>query len=1185
MAIIAKSYRSFKQSTSYVNEAAAKMSSLQQGNRFLPFSNNNLQRKQLSMQGGLPQSLSGSDTDVSTSNENLSNEERYVIRHTARQEPQGQENQQQSPSRSSSHKENIPNIQGNLHNRNSLKDSLNGSNRNSLKESLNGSNRNSLKDSINGSNRNSLKDNLSNRTSVGSNRSSLDVSTSSYNTLIIHNANDENTWVPSTRLTGIVREHGDMGYLYCDGSGKGHSSSPTMQSLSNLQHEEYTHEQSGGGGCQEITDIPDDYLNQSQVLKHLAKEVKIPSYNNNGGSIEMRIREGDRGKQNDNEFEDRSPPSYISTLLPLKNKHRLLGPTEKLTISRSQPDLSRINKADIDNYNLRVTSPRPQTKGREEIERETGEVWPPSEMIQILIQENSALKLDLNRCYNKVAKSQKLEQEIAKVHRAHEELAASCERREKLERAARSRLQNDCKRLIELNRALRDQIDLLSARTDSPPIVESMRKELTQRELLIGQLITQNKELAAAKERQEIELAAQRATLQEQRKHIEILDNALSNAQRNVVRLEDECRKKQVYVERVGQLQRALSSLQASSDRREETERQLRGQLERELREGGGAGGANGNEQTPNVETIADFKRRLRERDEKIMSLEGDVAKWEQRYLEESALRQAAIDAASLPKDAKIAALEKTSQDAEKLIAEARSEKMRHMDEVHVAQKKLADLESRMKDLESKLAERDAMIRVLQKHTYDKDSSCSSGVGSYPAAHSSHSSTSADHHTALTSTSELVSSVLGGGSGYGSTASYGVTDSYKYRKQGSFEQTNKSLDDQLKELDSQLLSKRALCCFPGFSNPGTASRKGKIPKPLLAGVDSTGTSSTASSKSRLLDDSSGTEHAVVSPSIIELASAAARLKGTITRLSDGKQAGEDMMLLEKQGRSSQRQRMQEGEPRRAGSLPPSSLPRPPRALKSTANSRYCRLSDTETRKKSDPGPVSLDSSSAAATITTTTTTMSASGSKTVRDSNNCSSIEYGRFDAKTSRKKKSTTATTTSAGSVVESFVTNNLKKSSPVMTTATVAASSAAGNGGGGSHEYERLQSDSGAIAGRKKSTIVGNGNNTEIVKHREIQSRSFIPPPSRRIGEYGRLSDGDSPSSSAVKAGTLRKAGQVVGGGSSRAQSTGSTVSSKSGGARDSGGTASSEASTASLPPVKARSIPRPNNYRIQF
>lgn len=61
-----------------------------------------------------------------------------------------------------------------------------------------------------------------------------------------------------------------------------------------------------------------------------------------------------------------------------------------------------------------------------------------------------------------------------------------------------------------------------------------------------------------------------------------------------------------------------------------------------------------------------------------------------------------------------------------------------------------------------------------------------------------------------------MSSVLSGGSGYGSTGSYGVSDSYKYRKQGSFEQTNKSLDDQLKELDSQLLSKvrRIRCSVP-----------------------------------------------------------------------------------------------------------------------------------------------------------------------------------------------------------------------------------------------------------------------------------------------------------------------------------------------------------------------------------
>lgn len=82
------------------------------------------------LSGAFPQSLSGSETDVSTSNENLSNEEKYVIRHTPRQEPQGQEN-------------------------------------------LQASNRSSLRDSL------------------PSNRSSLDVSSSSYNTLIIHSAGDE----------------------------------------------------------------------------------------------------------------------------------------------------------------------------------------------------------------------------------------------------------------------------------------------------------------------------------------------------------------------------------------------------------------------------------------------------------------------------------------------------------------------------------------------------------------------------------------------------------------------------------------------------------------------------------------------------------------------------------------------------------------------------------------------------------------------------------------------------------------------------------------------------------------------------------------------------------------------------------------------------------------------------------
>lgn len=89
-----------------------------------------------------------------------------------------------------------------------------------------------------------------------------------------------------------------------------------------------------------------------------------------------------------------------------------------------------------------------------------------------------------------------------------------------------------------------------------------------------------------------------------------------------------------------------------ASDRREQTERKLRLQLERELQRTKDAQGEEGKSvwEDRSAESASELKKRLRERDEKIMRLEGECSKWEQRYLEESALRQAAIDAASIPK-------------------------------------------------------------------------------------------------------------------------------------------------------------------------------------------------------------------------------------------------------------------------------------------------------------------------------------------------------------------------------------------------------------------------------------------------------------------------------------------------------------------------------------------------------
>lgn len=622
------------------------MNPIQKQGRYLSYSPSKSHIQGGNMLGG---SVSGSETDISTSNENLSHEERYVIRHTPRQEPQGQENM-------------------------------------------------------------------------------------SYNTLIIH----EDSW--NTRT---------------------HERPPPVYS-SHIQGDRDT-------GVREITDIPDDYLRQSQVLKHLANEVKRGGESSGGesGGSKKQMMTGSR--------------SIGCGTRRMRSK-----------LSKSQPDLTA---ADRENTILRHTL----GNTRKDQQR-------CAQMVDHLMQENNSLKAELEACYHRVAKAHKLEEEVSKVTRAHEELVATCDRRERLESARISRLQAEVRRLQEANQRL------LGQQLTSPDL---SRVQLAKREALIAQLVTQNKELVATKERQEIELAAQRATLQEQRTHIDILDTALINAQANVVRLEEECRQKQVHVERVAQLQRALSSLQLASDRREQTERKLRLQLEQEL-QNERAKHTNNQESHGEGENLAELKRQLREKDEKIMRLEGETAKWEQKYLEESQLRQAAIDAASIPKDAKIAALERTSQETEKLIAEARSDRIRQMDEVHAAQKKVTDLEAKVKELECKLAERDAMIRVLQKkHTLDKEVSSSyPSISLDPSLNTDLNVLATDNLGGVSTTSvfSTVSSALTSSTGFGSGASYtGSVDSYHHKYSTPTESFHhKSLDDQLKELDSQLMSKDSL---------------------------------------------------------------------------------------------------------------------------------------------------------------------------------------------------------------------------------------------------------------------------------------------------------------------------------------------------------------------------------------
>lgn len=178
-------------------------------------------------------------------------------------------------------------------------------------------------------------------------------------------------------------------------------------------------------GVQEITDIPDDYLSQSSVLKHLAKEVKGPSSNASSNMRDSGVSENvdidrlsltrkDSSSVLDYDSHNLPPPPEYpkwidkSPLQASVNRHK--KNTEKLNLSRSQPDLSctGVNKMDDDlDYRRGVSAPRPRTKGREDVES-SGELWPSAEMVEILIKENSALKLEVETCYQRIAKTQKV---------------------------------------------------------------------------------------------------------------------------------------------------------------------------------------------------------------------------------------------------------------------------------------------------------------------------------------------------------------------------------------------------------------------------------------------------------------------------------------------------------------------------------------------------------------------------------------------------------------------------------------------------------------------------------------------------------------------------------------------------------------------------------------------------------
>ncbi|XP_009999810.1 PREDICTED: angiomotin-like protein 2 [Chaetura pelagica] len=103
------------------------------------------------------------------------------------------------------------------------------------------------------------------------------------------------------------------------------------------------------------------------------------------------------------------------------------------------------------------------------------------------------------------------------------------------------------------------------------------------------------------------------------------------------------------------------------------------------------------------------LSEQLREKEEKILALEADMTKWEQKYLEECTMRQFAMDAA-----ATAAAQRDTT-----LISHSprHSPNSSFNEDLLLATHKHQEMENRLKALHAQILEKDAVIKVLQQRS------------------------------------------------------------------------------------------------------------------------------------------------------------------------------------------------------------------------------------------------------------------------------------------------------------------------------------------------------------------------------------------------------------------------------------------------------------------------------------
>ncbi|KAM6224497.1 angiomotin-like protein 2 isoform 2-T2 [Rhynchocyon petersi] len=325
-----------------------------------------------------------------------------------------------------------------------------------------------------------------------------------------------------------------------------------------------------------------------------------------------------------------------------------------------------------------------------------------------LQRDNERLQRELGSTTEKASRIEKLENEIQRLSEAHESLTRASAKREALEKTMRNKMDSEMRRLQDFNRDLRERLESANRR-----LASKMQEAHSGRQDTVAQLLAQSYEQQQEQEKLEREIALLRGAIEDQRRRAELLEQALSNAQGRAARAEEELYKKQAYVEKVERLQQALGQLQAACEKREQLELRLRTRLEQELkalraqqRQAGTLSNASGG--SPELSALR-LSEQLREKEEQILTLEADMTKWEQKYLEERAMRQFAMDAAATAAAQRDTTLIRHSPQP--------SPSSSFNEGLLTGGHRHQEMESRLKVLHAQILEKDAVIKVLQQRS------------------------------------------------------------------------------------------------------------------------------------------------------------------------------------------------------------------------------------------------------------------------------------------------------------------------------------------------------------------------------------------------------------------------------------------------------------------------------------